>query len=253
MKGLLLDKVIKEDFEVLQNLDSEGFEQVTAIAAAQLHSGAPGNKALKNAAAALQLGADELSAALEALCFVITESARQQLSEQELRTALQEQLVPLRGDAIESIVQVSLAETAHARSVAADLGHPLPAFRSLQWRLDVQVNDHPVFVAALSLRRGSIGDLTCFFTRPRTQRTLHHGKDDTALACLLASLPSVLFHPNVILPLSRICVALLRVSLNRISPIQMGSRCLRGQATPKMTIKLETDKAGQPTTHFLQV
>jgi hypothetical protein len=251
MKGLLLDKVIKEDFEVLQNLDSEGFEQVTAIAAAQLHSGAPGNKALKNAAAALQIGADELSAALEALCFVITESARQQLSEQELRTALQEQLVTLRGDAIESIVQVSLAETAHARSVAADLGHPLPAFRSLQWRLDVQVNDHPVSVAVL--RRESIGDLTCFFIRPRNTANVHHGKDDTAIACLLASLPSVLFHPNVILPLSRICVTLLRVSLNRISPIQMGSRCLRGQATPKMTIKLETDKAGQPTTHFLQV
>ena len=169
MKGLLLDKVIKEDLEVLQNLDSEGFEQVTAIAAAQLHSGAPGNKALKNAAAALQIGADELSAALEALCFVITESARQQLSEQELRTALQEQLVPLRGDAIESIVQVSLAETAHARSVAADLGHPLPAFRSLQWRLDVQVNDHPVSVAALCFDRDQLVDLQCFFIRPRNK------------------------------------------------------------------------------------
>ena len=38
MKGLLLDKGIKEDCEVLHNLDSEGFEQVVAIAAAQLHS-----------------------------------------------------------------------------------------------------------------------------------------------------------------------------------------------------------------------
>ena len=73
-----------------------------------------------------------------------------------------------------------------------------------------------------------------------------------ALACSLTSLPSDLLHQNVIVPLSRIW-PLLRVSLERISPIQMGSRCLRGQATPKMTIKLETDKAGQPTAHFLQV
>ena len=33
----------------------------------------------------------------------------------------------------------------------------------------------------------------------------------------------------------------------------MGSRCLRGQATPKMTIKLETEEGGRPTTQFLQV
>lgn len=67
-------------------------------------------------------------------------------------------------------MQVPVAETPRARSVASDLGHPLPAFRSLDWRLDVQ----------------------------------------------------------------------------------MGSRCLRGQATPKMTIKLETEEGGRPTTEFLQ-
>jgi len=164
-----MGKELKVDLEVLKTLDGEAFEQVAAIAAAQLHSGAPGSKAIKTAAATLNLGAEELAAALEALSFVITESARQQLPEQELRTALQEQL-PLSEAAIESLVRVSLAEIPHARRVAEDFGHPLPAFRSLEWRLDVQ----------------------------------------------------------------------------------MGSRCLRGQATPKMTIKLDTDKAGQSNTHFLQ-
>ena len=35
--------------------------------------------------------------------------------------------------------------------------------------------------------------------------------------------------------------------------LQMGSRCLRGQVTPKMTIKLETENAGMARNHFLQV
>lgn len=147
MKELQLGRELKEDLEVLRALDGEAFEQVASIAAAQLHSGAPGGKAIKSAAATLNLGAEELSAALEALSFVIAESARQQLPEQELRTALQERL-PLPGEAIETLVQVSLAEAPHARSMAEDLGHPLPAFRSLEWRLDVQVRSASCFSTA---------------------------------------------------------------------------------------------------------
>ena len=192
-----MGKELKADLEVLKTLDGEAFEQVAAIAAAQLHSGAPGGKAIKTAAATLNLGAEELAAALEALSFVITESARQQLPEQELRTALQEQL-PLSEAAIESLVRVSLAEIPHARRVAEDFGHPLPAFRSLEWRLDVQVRS------------------PCCYS-----------------CCRCAQRDGPASHARV--------------------AVQMGSRCLRGQATPKMTIKLDTDKAGQSITHFLQV
>lgn len=87
-----LSKELKEDLEVLLALDGEAFEQVVVLAAAQLHSGAPGAKAIKSAASTLNVGPQELSAALEALSFVIAESARQQLPEQELRTALTEQV-----------------------------------------------------------------------------------------------------------------------------------------------------------------
>ena len=92
MKGLQLGRELKEHLEVLLTLDGEEFEQVVAISAAQLHSGAPGAKAIKSAASTLNVGPEELSVALEALSFVIAESARQQLSEQDLRTALTEQV-----------------------------------------------------------------------------------------------------------------------------------------------------------------
>ena len=138
MKELHLSKELRDELEVLNSLDSEAFEQVASIAATQLHSGAPGGKAVKNAAAALNMGAEELAAALDALSFVIAESARQNLPEQELRTALQDQL-PLEANEIERLVQLSLAEISHVRSIATDLGHPLPTFRNLEWRLDVQV------------------------------------------------------------------------------------------------------------------
>ena len=142
MKELRLGEELRAEIEALRGLDSEAFEQVAAIAAAQLRSGAPGAKAVKNAAAALAVGPEELAAALEALSFVIAEAARLQLPEQDLRAALQEQL-PLSGEAVERLVQVAVAETPHARSVASDLGHPLPAFRSLDWRLDVQARAPP--------------------------------------------------------------------------------------------------------------
>ena len=99
----------------------------------------PGAKAVKNAAAALAVGPEKLAAALEALSFVIAEAARLQLPGHDLRAALQEQL-PLSGEAVGRLVQVAVAETPRARS---DLGHPLPAFRSLDWRLDVQARAPP--------------------------------------------------------------------------------------------------------------
>ena len=119
MKEMRLGQELKADLEVLRALDGEAFEQVASIAATQLRSGAPGAKAVKNAAAALAVGPEELAAALEALSFVIAEAARLQIPEQDLRAALQEQL-PLSGEAVESLVQVALAETPHARSVAGD-------------------------------------------------------------------------------------------------------------------------------------
>ena len=138
MKELLLSKELLQDIEPLGSLDGEAFAQVASISAQQLHAGGTGAKAIKTAAATLDMDAEELASALEALSFVIAEAARQKLPEQELRTALLEQL-PLSQEAVESMVQVSLAEQPHARSIAEDLGHPLPAFRSLDWRLDVQV------------------------------------------------------------------------------------------------------------------
>ena len=134
---LQLGKEVAGDVEALSGLDAAAFEQVATIAAEQLRTGGPGGKAIKSAAAALGLGAAELATALEALSFVIAEAAHQNIPESGLREQLQEQL-PLPAEAIEVLVQVSLAAAPQARSVAEDLGHPLPAFRSLDWRLDVQ-------------------------------------------------------------------------------------------------------------------
>lgn len=130
MKELRLGEELRAEIEALRGLDSEAFEQIAAIAAAQLRSDAPGAKAVKNAAAALAVGPEKLAAALEALSFVIAEAARLQLPEQDLRAALQEQL-PLSGEAVGRLVQVAVAETPRARSVASDLGHPLPAMCSI--------------------------------------------------------------------------------------------------------------------------
>jgi hypothetical protein len=138
MRDLQLSKELRDDLTVLQAIECDAFEQVASMAAAQLRSGALSGKAIRSAAGVLNLGEEELALALDALSFTIAESARQQLPEQELRSALREQL-PLPAEAIESLVQLSLAEAPHARAVASDLGHPLPAFRRMEWRLDVQV------------------------------------------------------------------------------------------------------------------
>ena len=108
MKELRLGEELRAEIEALRGLDSEAFEQVANIAAAQLRSGAPGAKAVKNAAAALAVGPEELAAALEALSFVIAEAARLQprLPGHDLRAALQEQL-PLSGEAVGRLVQVT--------------------------------------------------------------------------------------------------------------------------------------------------
>ena len=146
MRDLQLNKELREDLTVLQTVECDAIEQVASMAAAQLRSGALSGKAIRNAAGVLNLGEEELALALDALSFAIAESARQHLPEQELRSALQEQL-PLPADAIESLVQLSLAEAPHARTVASDLGHPLPAFRRMEWRLDVQVCMFPVYLS----------------------------------------------------------------------------------------------------------
>lgn len=138
MRELFFGKELRADLEALQAVDGDAFEQIASMAAAQLRAGAPSGKAIKNAAGALKLGEEELSLALDALSFTIAESARQELPESELRSVFQEQL-PLPAEAVESLVQLSLAEAPHARTVASDLGHPLPAFRRMEWRLDVQV------------------------------------------------------------------------------------------------------------------
>ena len=179
MKEMRLGQELKADLEVLRALDGEAFEQVASIAATQLRSGAPGAKAVKNAAAALAVGPEELAAALEALSFVIAEAARLQIPEQDLRAALQEQL-PLSGEAVESLVQVALAETPHARSVAADLGHPLPAFRSLDWRLDVQARAPP----RILLPRACPAQATPFLMRPAGRCRPAQGSQQRRLATL---------------------------------------------------------------------
>ena len=56
MKELRLEEELRAEIEALRGLDSEAFEQIAAIAAAQLRSDAPGAKAVKNAAAALAVG-----------------------------------------------------------------------------------------------------------------------------------------------------------------------------------------------------
>ena len=220
---LQLGKEVAGDVEALSGLDAAAFEQVATIAAEQLRTGGPGGKAIKSAAAALGLGAAELATALEALSFVIAEAAHQNIPESGLREQLQEQL-PLPAEAIEVLVQVSLAAAPQARSVAEDLGHPLPAFRSLDWRLDVQVGPALRLLPLPALVGTKGGALT---------RTLCRQQ-----ACLL-------YMHHAPSPLGSRLMPLFR-------RLQMGSRCLRGQTTPKMTIKLETAKAGDATTHYLE-
>ena len=168
---LKLGKEVAGDVEALSGLDAAAFEQVATIAAEQLRTGAPGGKAIKSAAAALGLGAAELATALEALSFVIAEAAHQNIPESGLREQLQEQL-PLPAEAIEVLVQVSLAAAPQARSVAEDLGHPLPAFRSLDWRLDVQV--------APALRLLPLPALTRTLVPPSGMLALHASRTSPA-------------------------------------------------------------------------
>lgn len=138
MRESRFGKELCEDLEALRSIESDAFDKIASMAAAQLRAGAPSGKAIRNAAGALNLGEEELSLALDALTFAIAESARQQLPESELRSVFKDQL-SLPAEAVESLVQLSRAEAPHARAVAADLGHPLPAFRRMEWRLDVQV------------------------------------------------------------------------------------------------------------------
>lgn len=137
VQAMMLSRELKEDVALLQQLETESVGKVMDMAVLQLREGPPNKKAFVEASEAVGVEPMELASTIEAVIQLLLETARLQLPEQDLRQSLED--LQLGEEKTEALLRACSEQAAHTRSLVQSIAPSLPAFKGLDWRLDVQM------------------------------------------------------------------------------------------------------------------
>ncbi|XP_015727654.1 COMM domain-containing protein 2 [Coturnix japonica] len=172
---LVLSEEQKRHLGGLSRLGNAAVGELGHLAVQLLRRGAA-NKACEAAARKLSAGVDTVQRGVEALMYLLTESAKLMISEMDFQDSIH--VLGFSDELNKLLLQLYLDNRKEIRSILGELAPKLPSYHSLEWRLDVQL-------ASRSLRQQ---------IKPVVTIKLHLNDNEDRTTQVLQTDPSTLLH-----------------------------------------------------------